>query len=61
VKNEIVRVLGVELCMTNRAIGPGDRIGVLLPKDTEVKRGDILVKHSWADIGVSNCFENNQV
>jgi len=61
VKNKIVKVLGVELCMTNRAIGPGDSIGVLLPKDTEVKRGDILVKYRGADIGVSSGFENRQV
>lgn len=35
-------VLGVERFMMNRELYPGDYIGILLPKDTDVKRGDII-------------------
>ena len=60
-KNQTCKVLGIESFAIARPIEVGDSIGVLLPEDTEVKRGDVLVKHRGADIGVSSGFENRQV
>ncbi len=60
-KNQTSKVLEIEMCGRMKEVRAGDSVALLLEKEVDIKRGDILVKHRGADIGVSNCLENSQV
>ncbi len=50
-KKTETKVLGIEGCGQMKEAWAGDNVGVLLEKDVDVKRGDIIVHSS------SNLFE----